>query len=250
MNLSSASISSALAIFAAFLVSQSAATAQDRIIKTDGSSQSVKILGVSGSSVQIQVGGGMIGVPLSTISRVEMPAPAEFAAATSAYAAKDYPKALAAMKTVTDKYKGLPVDWAREAMSLTGDIYVAMNDLPKAEGAYQDYLKAYPGKGSLHTDVGMARIAFSKKDYAAAKQKLEPIKEQALKLKNVPADVGAAYSKAFCLLGEVEEAQGNYSDALQDYLRTVTLFYHDGIAVASAQEKADTLRKERNIEVP
>jgi len=223
---------------------------QEKIIKTDGTTQDVKIIGVSGNNVQVQVGSGVIGLPLATITQVIMTAPADFGQATTAYEAKDYAKAAPLAKAVVDKYKGLPVDWARQATAMLGDIYVELNDLPKAEQAYLDFLKAYPGKGSLQTDVGLARIAISKKDYATAKQKLAPIKEQAMKLKNVPADVGPAYSKAFYLLGQMEEAQGDFSNALQDYLRTVTLFYQDRIAVNAAQERADALRKTNNIAVP
>ena len=224
--------------------------AQDRLIKTDGTTQDAKILGVSGANVEVQVGSGMIGVPLSTVSQVLMLPPADFATATAAYETKDYSAALAATKVVADKYKGLPTDWARQSTALLGDIYIALNDLPKAEAAYLDYLKAYPGKGSLQTDVGLARIAFLKKDYAAARQKLDPIKAQAMKQASPPPDLAPAYSKAFYLLGQVEEAQGDLSNSLQDYLRTVTWFCQDRTAVASAQERADALRKDHNLAVP
>jgi tetratricopeptide (TPR) repeat protein len=237
-------------IVAAGFVAAAHLYAQEKIIKTDGTAQDVKIVNVTGSNVQIQVGNGVIGIPIATISQIIMAPPAEFGQAMTAYEGKDYAKAAGLAKTVVDKYKGLPIDWARQATAMLGDIYVEQNDLQKAEAAYLDFLKAYPGKGSLQTDVGLARIAFSKKDYSAAKQKLIPIKEQALKLKNVPSDVGAAYSKAFYLLGQIEESEGNFSDALQDYLRTVTLFYQDHIAVNAAQQKADVLRKDHNIAVP
>lgn len=239
-----------LFLLATSLLFHRAATAQEKIVKTDGTTQDVRITGVSDSAVMVQVSGGTIGVPLSTISKVIMPAPADYAEAMTALEAKDYGKALAAAKAVASKFKGLPTDWARQATAMIGDLYVVLNDLPKAEAAYQDFQKTYPGQGSTQTDVGLARIAFSKKNYDAAKQKLEPIKKQALALKGVPPDGAPAYGKAFCLLGQIEEAQGDYSNALQDYLRTVTLFHGDRTAVAAAQEKADALRKEHHVTVP
>lgn len=239
-----------LVILAVSLVVSGHLYAQEKIVKSDGSTQDVKVVNVTGGNVQVQVGNGVIGIPIATISQVIMAPPVEFTQAMAAYESKDFAKAAASAKIVVDKYKGLPVDWARQATAVLGDIYVEQNDLQKAETAYLDFLKAYPGKGSLQTDVGLARIAFSKKDYSAAKQKLIPIKEQALKLKNVPSDIGAAYSNAFYLLGQIEEAEGDFSNALQDYLRTVTLFYQDRIAVNSAQQKADVLRKDHNISVP
>jgi hypothetical protein len=44
-------------------------------------------------------------------------------------------------------------------------------------------------------------------------------------------------------MGQVKESEGDLAAALEDYLKTVTLFYYDRTAVASAQEKADALRK-------
>jgi hypothetical protein len=38
--------------------------------------------------------------------------------------------------------------------------------------------------------------------------------------------------------------------ALEDYLRTVTLFYHDPSAVAAAQTRADAIRREQKVAVP
>ena len=43
-------------------------------------------------------------------------------------------------------------------------------------------------------------------------------------------------------MGEIKENEGNLPGALEDYLRTVTLFYYDRVAVAAAQERADALR--------
>ena len=230
---------------APFLRAQTAA-----ITTKDGKTSQVKILSVLGSSVQVQVGAGSVGIPISSIAEVSMPAPPEFVNATTALAAKDYPKALAATKAVLEKYKGLPVDWAQQAASMLGDIYVAMNDFTRAESAYRDFQKIYPGSGSVQADVGLARIAVSRKDYATAKEKLEPVLAQALKLKDIPPALGPAYSQAFLISGQIKEAAGDAPGALEDYLRTVTIFYHDRLAVSAAQERADALRKERGVSAP
>jgi tetratricopeptide (TPR) repeat protein len=225
--------------------------AQDKIVTRDGKTQEAKIAGANGTSVQLQVGAGTVSLPLASITQVVMAPPPEYTAACTAYEAKDFSRALAGTAQVTAKYRGLPTDWAQQSALMLGDIYVAMNDLVKAEAAYRDFQKSYPGAGSAQADVGMARIAFSKKDYATAKQKLEPIAAQALKEKNIPNAAAVSYSQAFYLLGQIKEAQGDYSGALQDYLRTVTLFYKDRYAAGGAQERADALRKAHSgITVP
>ncbi|MEI6351953.1 MAG: hypothetical protein WCP06_12705 [Verrucomicrobiota bacterium] len=228
------------------------AAAQDKITTKDGRTQDVKIVGATPLSVQVQVGAGIIGIPQASIAPngIVMAAPPEVAAANAAYSAKDFPKALATVKPVLEKFKGLRVDWAKQASSLLGDIYTEMNRLPEAEAAYNDFRKMYGGQGSIQTDVGLARVAISKKDFATAKAKLEPIKERALKEKYPAPEFASAYSQTFYLLGQINEAEKEYVPALENYLRTVTLFFNDPAATSAAKERADALRKDHGITVP
>ncbi len=221
----------------------------DVLTMSDGTKRDGKVLGVQGTGVLLQTPAGTAGWPISNIKDVQMAAPPEFALAQKAFAAKDVPKALQLVKGIADKFKGLPVDWARQATGMVGDAYIATNDLVRAEAAYKEFQRLYPSGGSTQAEVGMARIAISKKDFAGAKAKLAPIAEAALKEKNVSSANAFAYSNAFLALGEIEEHDGNLPAALEDYLRTVTLFYHDPTAVAAAQEKAEALRGQK-ITVP
>ena len=227
------------------------ALAQDRVTTKDGKIQDTKILGSNGTSVQIQVGAGSIGIPLASVASVVMAAPPELASATTAYQAGENAKALPLAKAVAEKYKGLPTDWARKATSLVADIQVALGNLKDAEAAYRDYQRIYPGSGTLQTDVGMARIAFARKNYDEAQKKLEPIATAALKEATPNPAFAAAYSQTFLLLGQIAEAQMQPDVALKNYLRTITLFSNDRSAVATAQEKADALRKKNpTVTVP
>jgi tetratricopeptide (TPR) repeat protein len=219
------------------------ALAQDKIV-SKGQTTDVKILGVSGANVQVQVGAGTIGVPLSTITSVIMAAPADVAEANKAFQARDYAKALTLAKGISSKFTGLPVDWARETSSLVGDIYVAMGKLPEAEAAYKEFQRAYPKGGSIQVDIGTARIAFSRKNFDEAAAKLEPIADAAQKNPFETGATAVAYSQAFFLLGQIAEARQQNSPALEYYLKTVTLFYHDANAARQAQERADFLRKQ------
>jgi tetratricopeptide (TPR) repeat protein len=232
----------------------STAGAQDIILLTTGATQQGKILGVTPSGqLEFQVAGttNKLGLALSSVKEVRMAAPAELATAFAQFQAKDYGRALSGVKGVVDKYKGLPVVWAQQATSMLGDLYIALNDLPKAEAAYNDFKKYYPSAGSLQSEIGLSRLAVAKKDYATAKQKLEPITAAALQEKVITPVNALAYSQAFLVSGQVKEEEGNFAGALEDYLRTVTLFYHDRAAVASAQEKADALRAaHKGVTVP
>jgi tetratricopeptide (TPR) repeat protein len=233
-----------------------AAPAGNATIKLrSGAVQQGSILGVTSTGVEFQFGSNKATLPLNQLLEVQMPAPAALAAAQQAYGAKDYDKALKTLRTVTDKFRGLPTDWAQLATGMIGDIYVAQGDLAKAEAAYKDFQRFYPGSGSAQADVGMARIAVGNKDFATAKQKLQPITAAAMKEKNVPRASAFAYSQAFYVSGQVKESEGNMEGALEDYLRTITLFYHDPAAASAAQERAQVLRaeakqKQRPLTVP
>jgi hypothetical protein len=209
---------------------------------------------MSGATVQLEVaigsGKGTVGYPLGNIQQVVMAQPPEVATAITTFQAKDYTKALALTRPLVDKYKGLPTDWAKQLTGLLGDIYVALNDTAKAEASYTDFQRVYPGGSSAQAQVGIARLAALKKDFATVKQKLEPITTDALKQKSVSKDAAMAYSQAFYLLGQAKEADGDHVGALEDYLRTVTVFNQDRVAAESAQQRADALRKEYSITVP
>lgn len=218
--------------------------AQDKLYSRDGKVQTSLIVGMSGANVQIQISpGNVVAYPLALFTRIEKAAPAEYEAGQKAYQAGDYAKALPAVKAVADKFKGLPVDWARDATSQVGDICVELGKLAEAEAAYNDFKKLYPGSGSEQTEVGMARIAVARQKYDEARQKLEPIAEKARGEKSPSPAAARIYSQVFYLLGEIAEAENHFPVALENYLLTVTVFPQDQKAAAAAREKADALRK-------
>ena len=224
---------------------------QATLVTKDGKTQSVKIIGVSGGNLQVQVEAGKIGIPLASIAQVNnLPAPPELAAAQAAFEAKDFQKAFTADKAVLDKYKGLPTDWAQQAATLLGDIYVAKKNLDLAESAYREFERLYPNAGPAQLAVGLARIAVARNDFATAKQRVDPILADALKEKNPPRSLALIYSQAFFISGQVKENGGDFSGALEDYLRTVAVFWQDRVAVAAAQERADALRKAHAVTAP
>lgn len=200
------------------------------------------VLGSDGRNVQFQTAAGKVGYPLQNVESVVMPAPAEVAQAQQAMTTGDSAKALQLSQAITDRFKGLPVDWAKLSASTTANLLVTTGDFDKAEAAFKEIEALYPGAGGVQSKVGLARIAVAKKDYAAAKEALGPITEAALKEKNVSRENAFAYSQAFYAQGLIDDAEGKAQSALENYLRTVTIFFHDPAARAAAQEKADALR--------
>jgi tetratricopeptide (TPR) repeat protein len=219
--------------------------AQDRLVFKDRHVEEGKIAGMSNGAVVINVAAGQLSYNLGLLARVEAPPPPAFQAGYAAYEAGEWDKALAALKPVADQFKGLPTEWASQALAALGDIYIEKNQVPRAVATFNDYRTLYPGGagGSLQMSLAQARIAFAKNDFAGAEKQLLALREAALKQ---PAQAtraeGAAYGQTCYLLGRLEERQGTYQAALVDYLRTVTLFYENGAVTAQAEKSADALR--------
>lgn len=240
-------------IFAPLVLSliTSPAPAQDTVVLIDGRQQKGKVVGLSDGSIRLQVGAGTVGVPLAKVAKVQVAPPADLAGGKAAFAAKDYKKALLHLAKVTALFKGLPTDWAREALALLGDTYLELKQLPQAEKAYSDLKTLYPGpEGEALASTGLARLSLAKEDYVAVVEQLEPTAKEALGKSYVSESDSARYGQLFYLLGQAREGQGNSAEALQDYLRTVTVFYHDEETTALAKARADGLRENSKTTVP
>lgn len=222
------------------------AQAQQAFIKLkNGQTQACVITGVTASGVGVQINGQSVTWPLALIDSVQMPAPPELAKAVTAIQAKDLPGASGLLSGVVTKYRGLPTDWAQQATGLVGAVALEVGNTIKAEMAFNDLKQLYPTTGALEAEVGFAGIAAKKKNFNEAREKIFPIIEAALKEKNIPIDKRYAYSRAFYISGVVKEFDDKKSEALEDYLLTTTVFYHDPTAVNAAQDRVDVLRKEK-----
>lgn len=231
-------------------------TAQESLTFRDGRKQDGKIVGVANGTVEMEIklpngSDGKIGFPVASLASVTMDQPAAVRAGLAAYEAGDFAKALAELRGPSEKFRGLPVEWARRLAAVMGDVYLETKDLAKAEAAYAEFGRLYPGgKASLRSNVGIARLATAKGDRARARQLLDPIAKAALE-DAAPSDADAAlYGQVFFLLGQAREADKDYTNALQDYLRAVTLFYQDRGVAAAAQKAADALRAAQKTQAP
>jgi predicted Zn-dependent protease len=224
-----------------------AAHAQERLFFKDGHTQDGRITGVANGQVALAVttasGAGEMAFDLGLIDHIDSPPPAAWQQGMAAFQARDWDKALGSLRPIVDQYRGLPTDWARQASLALGDIYLEKNQAPQAEAAYQAYRASYPGSDTLHLAVSQARLSMARQEEMKAKAQLEQIRDMGLQH---PAEVtradGAVYGQACFQLAQLEGRHGEFQAALQDDLRTVTLFYQDGALAARAQQNADAIR--------
>lgn len=223
--------------------------AQDALVLKDNTRRDGQIMGVANGQVKIKIGPAETSVPLDSVVSVVKPAPKAFDDILATWQTGDATKTLALLQPFVQTYRGLPTPWAERSSALLGEVLLTANQLPAAETAFADFQKAYPNSASLAA-IGLARLAVEKNQFDDAKKKLQPILVEAEKVTIAPTGKSATYGQAFYLMGRVNEHEGNNSEALRDYLSTVTLFYEDKAVVSKAQERADALVKEKQVIVP
>jgi tetratricopeptide (TPR) repeat protein len=230
-----------------------AASGQESITLRGGSVLPGTILGVTPQGIQLQTSGGNTStVSFALVEKVTMDPPPEFTAAQTAYGNGDMKVALKNATAVVRTFRGLPTEWAQQALLLLGDIYTAMKQYPQAAAVYADFKKVYPGAPGDNVSVAMAQMDIAHEDYEAAGKKLDDsgILAAALKKRNLSKTDAALYGRAFYISGQIKEHAQDFQGALEDYLRTVAIFPGDRLAAANAQERADALCKDHGISVP
>lgn len=213
------------------------AGAQPRIIGN------VLIMDVRGTKVSVREAQAVLSYDLSQIQEVRKAAPPEFAKGMSAIEKKDMEEALTLIRGVAERYKGLPTSWAADATATLGNIYLSLGKFADAESAFSEYQRAYPGIGSAIASIGKARIAAERGNYAEAKSAAQPVVADALTKKTVTRAESQIYGQAFYVLGKVAEGEGKLPEAMENYCRTVAIFYQERAVVDAAEKRIDVLRQ-------
>src|SRR4030095_6384576 len=161
-----------LAFVGLLLVDETRAQApQQAVIKLkNGTTQQGVINQVSASGVSIQLSPNQsVTYALNLIDSVHMLPPPEDHLALQGIGQRELPIASSLVNAIVSKYKGLPTDWAQHSTALVGDLALQEGNLTRAAAAYEELKKFYPS--ATQSEIGLAAIAASKKDFAPAKQK-------------------------------------------------------------------------------
>ena len=225
------------------------ALAQDVVVQKDNQRREGEIVGISDGKLKIKIGPAETSIAMNQVASVTKAPPKAYDDAVAAWQRGDTQKTLSLLKPLLDSFGGLPTPWAERASAMLGEAYLATDQLPAAEAAFATFKKNYPESASA-SEIGLARLAVAKKDFATAKTKLTPIIANAEKVATGGGTGSESYGQAFYLMGLVRENEGAFPEALEAYLTAVTVFYNDQAVVAKAQERADSLIKEKQTIVP
>lgn len=211
--------------------------------------QGVLITGMQGNRVMVKDTSGEVGYDVAQVQRVVKAPPAEFTRAQQAIDAGNFEAALPLVKAVADRFKGLPIAWAQESTGMLGNIYVSMDKLAEAEAAFVDFERLYGATSSDGAKIGKARLAAAKKRYSEAREIATGIVSGALSKKNVTRAENQVYGQAYFVLGQCAEGENKLPEAMENYSRTVAIFYQEPTIVKEAQKRIDELRK-KNVTTP
>jgi tetratricopeptide (TPR) repeat protein len=232
-------VASALLIGLTLVFTAVCLTADDQILKKDGTTISGQIISVSDGQVTVQSTtsrGGIAKVPypLSDIKSVSM-----------AVATPGTPPSavIAALEPEVAQFAGLPSDWVVGAMAQLAEAYAAQGQADRALATYNQIVQLYPG--SIYENVakaGKAEMSLKAGKIDDALATVQPIVDQANKnIAPSPTD-GALYAKAFLVYGQVLEKQAKPQQALEAYLTVTTMFYQNPALVGQADQLAKSLR--------
>ena len=238
-----------VATLVTILATAIALPAQDVVVQKDQQRREGEILGVADGKLRIKIGPAETSLPMDQVASVVKAPPKAYDDALKMWQDGNATKALGLLRPIVETFRGLPTDWAERATALLGDVYLSIDEVAAAETAFAEFTKAYPNAKSL-SDIGLARLAVARKDFASAKSKLTPVVAEAESVIPTPAGKRGTFGQAFYLMGIIHENEGAYPEALRDYLSAVTLFPDDKAVVAKAQERADFLIKEKQVIVP
>jgi len=210
------------------------------ILVTAGSSYTGQVVKVSGTGVGIKVGENEFTVTLPSILRAEIAKPDAVEKSLTAFRGGKYPEALAGFKSVADRYAGLPLPWAEESLLRLGDTQLALKDYAGAKKTFDTVKGYYPDKAPM-LEAKYARMLFVQGQADKAMQTVQAVLDPLLKRDFLTDDQEATVASGLVLLGDCQVAAGKLDDALNDYLKVITLFDVDPDQTAEAKYKAAKL---------
>jgi hypothetical protein len=167
-----------------------------------------------------------------------IPKPQEVAALEKLFAEKNYDDVIKNASVVFDKYKYL--GWCYVIAALQAESYLTQNKINDARrvisaasrlgGEYRDKLSA-----------SIVKLYIADKDFTRA--------DALLKRQLRDADDSTA-AQAFCLLGEMAEAQDDKKQAVLEYLKVLMLFEEKKVGETRAIAKSRVLRLMREMKDP
>ena len=233
----------------AVLVALSAGvTARADVLQTRAAAYTGEVMRVEGGTIFIKQEQGEFGVAVRDVVRAEVAKPAAYATGLAALKAGKPQEAVDALKPLAPKYAGLPVPWAVDVLLRLGDAYLALKDTVSAQATFETVKRLYANNPvALAVDVKAARVLFSQKKYDETLKAVNAYLDPQLKKDYLTPLEETAVAEALVLKGDCLLVKEKPYEALDCYLKVVTLYDYDDVREAEARFKtAQVLEKTGN----
>lgn len=209
------------------------------VLQTRSATYNGTVTRVEGGTIFIKLESAEIGVPRSDVVRLDVSIPSEYKTGVTALKEGKPGEAVNAFKVVVDRFGGLPAGWAMDSVLRLGDAYLEQKDVASAEATFERMKKLYPGAAQGQTlEVKKARLLVIGKKYDEAMTVVQGYLDAQMKKDYLPVEQEVVVADALVLLGDCLLANGKPNQALDSYLKVVTLYDYDDVREAEARFKA------------
>jgi len=224
---------------------------EDRIFSQGSSTPTVgTITEVDDTTVKVTLGAaGNTSLPRAKIERVEIAPPPGAEAGVKAFLRGDHKQAIKLLEPVFTKYRCLPQEWIEEISVQLGEAYNREGEWNKARELFLVFSRFYPK--SRFGDVArsgeaQALMKTGKKD--AARKILESLIKDLDGKTALSDDQNRALGRALVSFGQCCAEVNQNDQALDAFLKTITIYHLDPNAVAEAlYESALVFEKMKNF---
>jgi TolA-binding protein len=219
-----------------------ASTTRADIIATHTVINTGDVVRVDADGVEINLAIGQITVPKSDIVSIQVDQPATYQAGLDALKAQRFQEAVNDLKPLADRYAGLSLPWVQQSLLRLGDAYLGLKDFPSAKQEFDAFRAQYPDSPDAQgLDVKYARVMLDQKEYGKAADALQSFLGPLMKRDFLTDEQETAAAEACISLGDCQVAMNKPEDALDSYLKVVTLFNMNPDRAAEAKYKAATV---------
>ncbi len=204
-----------------------------------------EVVKVDPDGVHIKQGGATLKYFNKDIQKLTLDLPPSYALGLNARSKGDFNAVISQLNPLVAKYKGAIDPKISDAMISVADAYVELKDYAKAEPLYKEFEKLYPAEKG-RANVGLAKLAFNKKDYQTPLKLLQDYLAESTKVASPTLAQERAFCEAHYIVGQCYDQQKNYPLALEHYLLSAVVYPGYKELSEKAQARADALRREQN----
>ncbi len=196
-----------------------------------------------GAAVFRDQNGATFNIRLDDIARFRMAPPEEFEEAEELYDEGDFTLAAGKYLAVYQRYNGLPARWMAATLVRLATIHIQEEEWDDAKKISEDYKNYYSERADAlaYDQLINAMILVGQEKLDEARAVLDELGEVAAEKPHFDEREGAFHAQLSIAQARIAEEEGNLSKALENYLKVVTIYYHDETLLTQAKRAADQL---------